>query len=90
MNNRPLLLINTLEYRVYGLINSLPIYWEIFMLVDFFKIDFFEKKKSGLPSEWQKVWIHLRPKMSGLIWVQLFAKAINDYISSTIFLSAGS
>ena len=47
-------------------------------LLIFFKINFFEKKISGIPSDCQTVWIQIRPdRMSGLICVQLFAKVIS-------------
>ena len=40
-------------------------------LLSFFKINFFLKVLSGIPSECQTVWIQIRPnKTSGLIWFQ--------------------
>ena len=43
--------------------------------VIFFKINFFEKILSGIPSECQTVWIQIRPNISGLIWVQSVCKS---------------
>ena len=55
-------------------INSLPT-WIFFGLFNgqliFFKINFFEKNISGMPTECQTVWILIRPDiLSGLICVQ--------------------
>ena len=37
----------------------------------FFRLTFFTKNLSGIPSECQTVWIQIRPNvLSGLIWVQ--------------------
>ena len=64
-----------------GFINKVFAYWEIvhafLSSADFFKINFFEKKKkiSGTPSEFQTVLIQIRPDiLSGLIWVQTACK----------------
>ena len=49
----------------------------------FFKITFFEKNPSGIPTECQTVSIQIRPEiLSGLIWVQTFCK---DYEQMTKF-----
>ena len=41
----------------------------------FFKINYFEKFLSGIPSECQTDWIQIRPDvLSGLIWVQSVCK----------------
>ena len=40
-----------------------------------FKINFFKKILSGIPSEFQTVWTQIRPyKKSDLIWIQTFCK----------------
>ena len=42
---------------------------------DFFQNQLFHKILSGIPSEWQTVWIQIRPDfLSGLIWVQTVCK----------------
>ena len=42
---------------------------------DFFQNQLFRKNLSGIPSEWQTVWIQIRPNiLSGLIWVQTVCK----------------
>ena len=42
---------------------------------DFFQNQLFRKILSGIPSEYQTVWIQIRPNMlSGLIWVQIVSK----------------
>ena len=47
----------------------------------FFKINFFEKIISGIPSEYQTDWIQIRPDISsGLIWIQSVCK---DYEQKT-------
>ena len=46
---------------------------------EFFKINFFEKILSGLPSECQTDWIEIRPDaLSGLIWVQSVCKGFEQ------------
>ena len=41
----------------------------------FFKINFFKKYLSGIPSECQIIWIQIRPDiLSGLIWIQTVCK----------------
>ena len=46
-----------------------------FRLLIFFKIDFYKKMISRIPSECQTFWIQIRPNvMSGLIWVQTVCK----------------
>ena len=42
---------------------------------DFFQIVFSKKILSGISSEWQTVWIQIRPDiLSGLIWVLTICK----------------
>ena len=44
-------------------------------LLNFFNINFFEKKLSGIPSECQTGWIQIKYDVSlGLIWVQSVCK----------------
>ena len=48
----------------------------IFKIIFFFFFFFFFKKLSGIPSEYQTVWIQIRPDiLSGLIWVQTVCKS---------------
>ena len=62
----------------YLAINSLPpgkFFYVFCRLLIFFKINFFQKILSGIPSECQIDWIHIRPDIIlGLIWVQSVCK----------------
>ena len=57
------------------------LYFKLCMLGNFFTLLCHQNRKnySGRPSEWQTVWIQIRPdKMLGLIWVQIVCKGYQE------------
>ena len=51
----------------------------------YLKTEFFKKNLLGIPSEYQTVWIQIRPDiLSGLIWVQTVCKAYQQRKKSTL------
>ena len=53
----------------------------ISMDADFFQINF-QKILSGIPSECQIVWIHIRPDiLSGLIWIQTVCEGLKQKLA---------
>ena len=69
-------LVQLEEFQTFVLILCLlGIFSYFFVVCCFYKINFFKKILSGIPSECQTVWIQIRLDiLSGLIWVQTVCK----------------